>query len=195
MTLVAWSATPRSCRTPEQVVAEAKVAEVGPNASALGLTFLATGLSIASAADVSWQGCMVHVQPRQYGPFLATENGVGFIPGDKRIFIREGPLPGSEPETDHPEIPGGRFVSSTLLGIGDQRAGLWIQANGQSLIARYRPGKPESLDSLMSSSLPVMGVFYLGAPDSPGGNFQFWQRVSANTYRFVIVGWTEQGTR
>ena len=151
------------CSNPQQVIGDGKVSTLAPDAQSLELELIAKGLQIGSAADVSWTSYSVDLQPRVYGGWAITSNGVPVIPVNNQLVTRDDtPFP-PEPEPVHPNIPGARFVSSIPLMIGDHRAGLWIEAGGRSLIARYRPGSSDAPIPVQRSSKPILGLFYVGS--------------------------------
>lgn len=183
------------CKSAQQIIAASRVSTIAPDAQSLGLELFASGLQIGSAANVSWDHCSVSLQPRISGGWAIASNGVPVVPVNSQLITRDEPIFPPEPEPAHPEIPGARFISSTPLMIGDLRAGVWIEASGRSLIARYSPGSTDAPVPILRSSELIIGVSYVGAPDAPGGSLQFWQRLPDKTYRYIAMSWTEEGVR
>lgn len=188
------SSQPVPC-TSQQIVASGKVSELKPDSSALALELQATGLRITDADEVSWSTCPVRLQSRVYGGWGITDTGIPVIPTEQHLITRDDAIPAPEAEPSHPTVPNATFISSTGLPIGDQRAGLWSRSDGSVLIARYHPGQAEQPTPILVSKAPVLGLSYLGAPDSPGGAFQLWQRLTNDRYRYVHIAWSEEGVR
>lgn len=186
---------PTPCVSAQQIIAAAQISGVTPDTKSLGLELFAKGLHVFDAANVSWDRCSVTLQPRVYGGWAITSNGVPVIPVNNQLITRDDQIFPPEQEPEHPNIPGARFVSSASLMIDHLRAGLWIQPDGRSLIARYQPGSSDAPVPILRAFDPIIGLFYLGAPDAPGGTFQFWQTLPGKTYRHVSVSWTEEGVR
>ncbi len=194
--IVSGPASPTSCTTPQEVINAASISALAtPDSSMLGLKLVAPGFRIDQVTDVAWRGCTVKLRPRVFGDWIITESGVPLRPAGKQLITRNDPIPPPEPEPEHPTIAGDRFISSTSLLIGNQRAGLWMQKDGRSLIARYKPGTTDAPAPLLISIPPIIGLFYLPAPDAPGGALLFWQRLPHEDYRYIRLPWTEEGVR
>jgi hypothetical protein len=132
---------------------------------------------------------------RVHGGWALTDTGIPVIPAEQHLITRDDAIPAAEAEPPHPTVPNATFISSTGLAVGDQRAGLWSRSDGSVLIARYHPGQVEQPTPILVSKIPVLGLFYLGAPDSAGGAFQLWQRLPNNKYRYVHIACSENGLR
>lgn len=188
------SPLPTSC-TPQQIVASGKVSELRPDSSTLGLELRATGLRVTDADEVSWPTCPTTLQARVYGGWGITDTGIPVIPSEQHLITRDDAISAPEAEPPYPTVPNATFLSSTGLAIGDQRAGIWSRSDGSALIARYHPGQADQPTPILVSKAPVLGIFYLGAPDSPGGAFQIWQRLPMGKYHYIHVVWSEEGVR
>lgn len=153
--IVSESAPSTSCTTPQEIINAANVSALAtPDSSMLGLKIVAAGFRINQATDVAWHGCTVNVQPRVYGGWLITASGVPLMPAGKQLMSRNDPIPAPEPEPEHPTISGDRFISSSPLLIGNQRAGLWMQKDGRSIIASYKPGTTDAPVSALGRFFP-----------------------------------------
>lgn len=205
------------CSTPEQIAAAATVSPVvdptaptstpdqdrrrGPDdrypdhgrVRTLALVLIAPGLQIDGADAVRWTECRVDLV-RTAGFSALTDSGVAVGIGSRRAWAGTPKFVLDEPDTPHPTVPGARFVGSTSLVIGLQRAGLWVTPDGRSTIARYTPGGA-SVIPILSSHLRLLGLAYLPSPDAPGGYFKLWQRVGRSSYRSIAIGWSEVGLR
>jgi hypothetical protein len=111
------------------------------------------------------------------------------------LAVREDPLPTPDPEPAHPQWPGHRLVGSAPLLAGAWRVGAWVRPDGVADIARFRPGDEGPPITLMTSTRPIFGVFYLGLPDAVGGTLFFAEKVGKSHYRLVSMGWSEAGLR
>lgn len=181
--------------TPQQVVESGQVSQLKPDSSSLGMELQADGLRVTDADEVLWSTCATKLQARVYGGWGITDTGIPVIPAEQHLITRDDAVPAPEAEPAHPTVSGATFISSTGLTIGDQRAGLWSQPDGTCLIARYRPGQSDQPTPILVSKVPILGLFYLGAPDSPGGAFHLWQRLPMNRYRYIHIAWSEVGVR
>lgn len=196
LSAVAANASQQPVRcTSQQIVAAGKVSEIELKSSDVALELQAPGLRITDADEVSWTSCSVRLQARVYGGWGITDTGIPVIPNEQHLITRDDAIPAPEAEPPHPIVSNATFISSTGLAIGDQRAGLWSRSDGSFLIARYHPGQAEQPTPILVSKDPVLGLFYLGAPDSPGGAFQLWQRLLNGRYRYVRITWSEEGVR
>lgn len=194
MAAASASPEPTSC-TPQQIVASGKVSELRADSSTLGLELRATGLRVTDADEVSWTACPTKLQARVYGGWAITDTGIPVIPSGQHLITRDYAISAPEAEPPHPTVPNATFQSSSRLAVGNQRAGLWLRPDGSALIARYDPGQADQPTPILVSKAPILGIFYLGAPDSPGGAFQIWQRLPTGKYRYIRVAWSEEGIR
>lgn len=100
-----------------------------------------------------------------------------------------------DPEASHPNWRGHRFTGSARLMAGTWRVGSWVRRDGTTEIARYRPGDESEPITLLSSAQPIVGLFYLGAPDSVGGTLFFAQRLGKSNFRMITMPRSEAGLR
>lgn len=153
------------------------------------------GISAIAAATVDWPlACTVPLVDAS-GPNLgAIKDGrVLYGAGFQRLTLIASRSP--DRPAPNPAIRAGTFVGSASLISGPWRAGIWRFADGRSLLAAYRPGIDGEPIPLLRFGHPVLGVAYLPAPDTSGGNFTVLERLGQNRYRWLTVGWDESAIR
>ncbi|MFT8719095.1 hypothetical protein [Acetobacter sp.] len=184
------------CGTSADLIAQGVVRPLPKDAHSLALEFVAAGLRITDAWEVRWpEKCQVSIQ--------RVSHGWGVIDQNVAIQPSAGRLVTSDPKTvtpallepAHPFIPNTEFSSSYALLIDNWRVGLWQEPTGRSIIAAYRPGETAAPRQIILSAKPVIGISYLASPDSSGGAYFLWQKVSAGNYRVITVQWNEEAVR
>ncbi|WP_146806719.1 hypothetical protein [Acetobacter cibinongensis] len=182
------------CATVESVMATGRVQAVSPDATALGLTVTDTGLRIAAAYGLVWpQQCSVVVQHVAYG-WGITDHSIAVMVTAGRLFARKMKISPPLPEEGTPpRLPDAVFSGSASVVSGRWRAGVWRYADGHSVVAVYRPKSTDSPRQILQSAVPILGLSYLPAPDTRGGAYTVWQKLSDKSYRVIMMNWTEDG--
>lgn len=165
--------------------------------AAVGLSQVDSGFWKPSVQDIAWSGRCTPKITRLYGSStLVTASGLTLsTEGGSTLHVGHDPLPAPDPEPPHPDWKGHRFVASASLLSGSWRVAAWARRDGVTDIARYRPGDTTAPIILMSSARPLIGLSYLGMPDSAGGTLYFAQRLGRSAFRMVAINWSEGGLR
>ena len=114
--------------------------------------------------------------------------------GDGSLHLG-GLAPAPSPEPAHPTVLGGHFIVSTSAFVDKWRLGVWRLKGGRYVISAFVPDAPDAPRPVLQTTLPVIGIYYLGAPDARGGVMTILQRVARHHYRWAYVSWGEKGLR
>lgn len=195
--ILVLAASSPTCAMPSAIAASATMRELPPaDLPDWSLQALAPGLDRPSGSEIVWLApCKVNIVQMLPGLTLVTADGEAFESKDGRtLVVRTRPVPSTPPEPPHPSLKNATFLVSASLVSGEWRVGVW-RAGKQWLVVRYEPGSAAAPVPLLQSTLPVLGLDYLGAPDAPGGRLNLLQRVSPSFYRIVAINWSEAGLR
>jgi hypothetical protein len=193
------AATALVTSAPCSPAAVAAAAVVGPlqqeDEAATGLSRVEDGFQRPSVQLITWRGlCTPRIVGLYGGATLVTDGGLRlWTKGGSTLEIRDDHMLPADPEPPHPKWQGHRFVGSASLAAGAWRVGTWVRCDGATDIARYRLGNEAPPMRLMTSALPIVGLFYLGAPDSVGGTLFFAQRLGQSQFRMIAMPWSEAG--
>ena len=181
------------CTTSADLIAQGVVRPLVKDAHSLALEFATGGLRIADAWEVRWpEKCQVSIQRVSHG-WGVTDQNVAIQPSGGRLVTSDPKTVTPAPaEPTHPFIPKTEFISSYALLIDNWRAGIWQEPTGRSIIAAYRPKATATPRQIILSAKPIIGISYLASPDSPGGAYFLWQRMSVGNYRVITVQWNEE---
>lgn len=163
--------------------------------AAMGLKPLTEGLEPLSSIDVDWpvRSCSVSFIGGSINGFL-SDGRVVRLDGDTTVSVvtmtEKVPAP-----PIGPMVKNARFIASTSISVENWQVGVWRFPNGRSIIAAYKPGDATPQFSILESTDPVIGISYLGAPDTFGGNLTVLQSVGHNSYRRSSVSWSENAVR
>lgn len=183
---------------PSQIAAEAVVSPLSEKTpEAIDLSQVDDGFSRATVQQVRWScRCAPEIKGLYGGSALITSSGLMlWTRGQPKLEVRDDKMLPADPEPQHPEWPGHRFVGSASLAAGTWRVGTWVRGDGRTEIARYRPNDPAAPVSLVTSAKPIVGLFYLGAPDTFGGTLFFAQRLGRSQFRMITMPWSEAHLR
>ncbi|MEQ7874729.1 hypothetical protein ABDK56_12070 [Sphingomonas sp. ASV193] len=163
----------------------------------VGLSNVNGGFRRPMSQEIGWSGTCAPTIVGLYGGIaLVMENGTMlWTRGGPSLSVREDQMVPSDPEPAHPYWPRHRFVGSASLAADGWRVGLWVRSDGITDVARYRPGERKHPVILMTSAKPIVGLFYLGAPDSVGGTLFLTQRLGQSRFRMLSIAWSEGGLR
>lgn len=162
--------------------------------AAMHIKPLTEGLDLINSTDVDWpvKGCSVS---------LIGGGNNGLLSDGRVIRLDGGTAIAVGTATERPPVPAGpiiknaKFIASTAISVEDWLVGVWCFRDGHSIIAAYRPGDTVPKFPVLESAKPVIGISYLGAPDTFGGNLTILQRIGRNSYRWSSVGWSEKAVR
>lgn len=198
MLFIATALAASSPCSPAAIAAAAVVSPVQQqDLATVGLSNVDGGFEHPWAQQVAWSGaCTPTIVGLYGGATLVTSRGMMFwTRGRSTLEVRDDRMLPADPEPAHPNWQGHRFVGSASLAAGAWRVGAWVRSNGTTDIARYRPGEKTNPIILMTSAEPIVGIFYLGAPDSVGGTVFFAQRLGQSRFRMIAMPWSEAGLR
>ena len=197
MFFAAAALTMSSPCSPTAIAENAVVSPVSQeDGTELGLSHLDPGFRRPSVQQVAWRACAPMIVGLYGGNTLVTASGLLlWTRGGPTLQLRGDPILPADTEPAHPNWEDHRFAGSASLAAGTWRVGLWVGPGGITDVARYRPGDPAHPIILMTSALPIVGLFYLGAPDSVGGTLFFAQRLGRSNFRMISMPWSEAGLR
>lgn len=155
---------------------------------------LTEGLDPLSSTDVDWplKGCSIS---------LIDGSIIGLLSDGRVIRLDSDTTVAIGATAERPAVPVGpimknaKFIASTSIYLGNWWVGVWRYRNDHSIVAAYRPGDTVPQVLILESSKPVIGVSYIGAPDTFGGNLTILQRTGRNSYRWSYVSWSEKAVR
>ncbi|MDP1027696.1 hypothetical protein Q5H91_10765 [Sphingomonas sp. KR1UV-12] len=162
--------------------------------AAMGIKPLTEGLDPLNSTDVDWpiKGCSVS---------LIGGSNNGLLSDGRVIRPVGGTIVAVGTTTERPEVPVGpamknaKFIASASISVENWQVGVWRFRDGYSMIAAYRLGDTVPQFSILESAKPVIGISYLPAPDTFGGNLTILQSTGHNSYRWSYVGWSEKAVR
>jgi hypothetical protein len=197
MLFIAAALVARAPCVPTAIAAAAAVSQPRlQDFSAIGLSRLAAGFQRPVVQEVIWTGpCTPRIVGLYGGRTFVTAGGLLLWPMETKVEVRYDPIPQADPEPPHPTWNGRRFVGSAALMAGTWRVGAWVRPDGTTDLARFRADDGAAPIPMLTSARPLVGIFYLGAPDSVGGTLSFAQRLGHARFRVVSMAWSEAGLR
>lgn len=162
--------------------------------AAMDVKPITEGLNPLNSIDVDWpvKGCSVS---------LIGGGNNGLLSDGRVIRPESSNTVTVDTTTEKPVVPIGptmknaKFIASTSIYVENWRVGVWRFRDGHSIIAAYRPGDTVPQFPVLESTKPVIGISYLGAPDTFGGNLTILQSTGHNSYRWSHVSWSEKAVR
>lgn len=185
-----WPDYPRGPAPDAATVAQRRSASF----AAMDLTPRSEGLDPLNSIDVNWpiKGCSVSLIGGGDTGLLSDGR---VIRPDSSTTVAVDTIPKQPVVPCGPRMKKAKFITSTSILVESWRVGVWRFRDGHSIIVAYRPGDIFAEFPVLESTKPVIGISYLPAPDTFGGNLTILQKIGHNSYRWSSLHWSERAVR